>query len=93
MNDLINFGPFILAVILEVVILFKWRGKWFWIALLLLLPLLLILAITISGFIQQSNLWPIIMILGSPLLLVLLFVLIILHHFLTTRQEGKDGRS
>jgi RsiW-degrading membrane proteinase PrsW (M82 family) len=79
MRDLLYFGPFLACIVLQIVMLLKWKRNWFRVALLSLLMVSLILAITITSFIQQSNLWPIVMIFLSPLLLLGMIVLFIAH--------------
>lgn len=54
-------------------------GGWRKLAFLPLVPMSIVLIVTIQGLLQQSNLWPILIIFIAPLALVYLFILLICH--------------
>jgi hypothetical protein len=64
--------------ILQFLAIRRTAGVWRIFAYLPLIPMIFIIAITIIGFYQESNLWPMILILAMPAIIVYLVVFIIL---------------
>jgi hypothetical protein len=67
--------------ILQFIAVKRMRGGWRVLAYLPLILMAFVFIITIVGLYQQSNLWPLILILVSPLVLVYLVILLVSHSF------------
>ena len=65
----------------------KLRGTWRAFAILPLLPMAFVLVVTIRGFYQQSNLWPISLIFTAPIALLYLFALTWVHRIIMRRRD------
>lgn len=66
------------------------RGVWRGFAVLPLFVMGCVFAVTAIGLIQESNLWPIVLIFASPAVLLYLAVLMLLHVLV---KRGKIGKS
>jgi len=60
------FWSFPIYIVMQVVAWKKTRGLWRFAAFLPLIPMLAVLVITIIGFSEGSNLWPIMLLFTSP---------------------------
>jgi peptidoglycan/LPS O-acetylase OafA/YrhL len=78
--------------ILQFIAVKRMRGGWRVLAYLPLILMAFVFLITIVGFYQQSNLWPLILILVSPLVLVYLVILLVSHSFVVrgNNEEQKQ---
>ncbi|MCL4681773.1 MAG: hypothetical protein KJZ92_10895 [Rhodocyclaceae bacterium] len=68
----------------------RMRGVWRAFAVLPIFLMGYVFAITVTGFLQESNLWPIVLIFASPVVLLYLGVLMVLH---ALAKRGKNGPS
>jgi hypothetical protein len=77
---MVGFWGGILAYpILQFIAIKRMQGGWSVLAYLPFILMTFVFLITIVGFVQQSNLWPLILILVSPLVLVYLVILLVGH--------------
>jgi hypothetical protein len=70
--------PFTVYVLAQVYIPIRLRGAWRWLSLLPIPVMAYVVYATVAAFKQQANMWPILLIIVSPLaafFLVLLFFL------------------
>ena len=72
-------GGVLVYPILQFIAVRRMKGGWRALAYLPLILMAFVFFITIVGLYQQSNLWPLILILVSPLVLVYLVVLLVSH--------------
>jgi hypothetical protein len=74
--------------ILQFFALKRMQGDWRLIAFLPLLLMAVVFFVTVVALYQQANLWPIILIFASPLSLVYLLFLMIIHLFAVRGENG-----
>jgi len=67
---------------LQLYTLFKWEGRWRWLALLPLFVMLPVIAWTVVGFALEKNLWPLLAIIVSPFASLYLVSLLFIHGML-----------
>ena len=79
--------------ILQFIAVKKMRGGWRVLAYLPLILMVFVFVITIVGFYQQSNLWPLILILVSPLVLLYLVILLVSHSFLVRGKNEEQKQT
>ena len=60
------FWSFPIYLVMQVIALKKTGGLWWFAAFFPLIPMLAVLVITIIGFSERSNLWPIMLLFTSP---------------------------
>jgi len=85
---MVGFWGGILAYpILQFIAVKRMHGGWRVLAYLPLILMAFVFLITVVGFYQQSNLWPLVLILVSPLVLVYLVILLVSHSFV---MRGKN---
>jgi hypothetical protein len=68
----------------------RMRGVWRGLAVLPIVLMGFVFAITVIGVLQESNLWPIVLIFAAPVVLLYLAVLMVLHALV---KRGKNGPS
>lgn len=79
---MVGFWSGVLAYpILQFIAVKRMRGGWRVLAYLPLILMVFVFVITIVGFYQQSNLWPLILILVSPLVFLYLVILLVSYSF------------
>ena len=79
--------------ILQFIAVKRMRGGWRVLAYLPLILMAFVFLITIVGFYQQSNLWPLILILVSPLVLVYLIILLVSHSFVVRGKNEEQKQT
>jgi hypothetical protein len=79
-----------LYVLVQVIVLGKVRGAWRAAAALPLVAMLPLFVLAGYEYVQQSNLWPLMLILASPIAIVALAILWGLFHW-TTRRTGQPS--
>jgi hypothetical protein len=83
----VMFLCFPVYVVAQIVAIVRLRGGWRWGSLLPVLPMFFVLVVTVKAFVQQSNLWPLLLLFSSPV--ALLYVLLVLGLFkLSNKQQG-----
>ena len=71
----------------------RMRGFWRVLAFLPLILMAFVFVVTIIGFYQESNLWPIFLIFVSPLVLVYLVVLLVSHAFFVRSKNEEQKQT
>jgi hypothetical protein len=66
--------PFIVYLGLQIAAVIRLRGARRLVSIIPVLPMIWVVAFTISAFREQSNLWPILLILASPLAAIFIAV-------------------
>lgn len=79
--------------ILQFIAVKRMRGGWRVLAYLPLILMVFVFIITIVGFYQQSNLWPLILILVSPLVFLYLVILLVSHSFLVRGKNEEQKQT
>lgn len=79
--------------ILQFIAVKRMRGGWRVLAYLPLILMVFVFVITIVGFYQQSNLWPLILILVSPLVFLYLVILLVSHSFLVRGKNEEQKQT
>lgn len=72
-------GGIFVYPVLQVIAIRSMRGRWRYLALVPFLPMAYVIPVTIVAFVQQSNLWPILLIFMAPIALIYLLVLFLTH--------------
>lgn len=72
-------GGVLVYPILQFVVIKRTSGGWRVLAYLPLILMVIVFITTCVGFYQQSNLWPLLLILVSPLVLVYLVILLVVQ--------------
>jgi hypothetical protein len=72
--------------------LLRWRGGWRIVASVPLLVMVPVVGLTIHAFIQQSNIWPIILLFAGPAALLFLLVLMVAHTLAIRRVQSRPAR-
>jgi len=86
-------GGVLVYPVLQFIAVKRMRGIWRVLAFLPLILMAFVFAITIIGFYQESNLWPIVLILVSPLVLVYLVVLLVTHAFVVRGKNEEQKQT
>jgi hypothetical protein len=79
-------GSVLAYVVLQLYALVRCKGWWRGTALVALLGMTPVVWITIIGYNEESNLWPIFLILASPVAVAYLAVLLLVHRFTQVRR-------
>jgi len=90
MGELIISVGFVAAIAylpLQIYTVAKWRGAWRLTACLPILGMVPIIVITFLALLQNSNLWPLLLIFASPVAALYLFAVLALKAML----RGSDG--
>jgi hypothetical protein len=74
-----------LYVLLQVVVLRQMRGLWRWVAAMPLIGMLPLFVLAAYEYSQQSNLWPLMLILASPIAIVWLLIIAGLFYWFNRR--------
>lgn len=74
--------------ILQIIAVAGSKGIMRVLALLPLAVMVIVFSVTIMGFIQESNLWPIFLIFISPVVLIYLFILIVIKQIQLIRNSA-----
>jgi peptidoglycan/LPS O-acetylase OafA/YrhL len=79
----------LLYLIAQIYAAVRMPGGWRWAALIPVVPMLLIFGVTINALIQNSNIWPVLLILACPPALVFLVGVLVVHRFVGMRAWAK----
>jgi hypothetical protein len=74
-----------LYVLLQVVVLYQVRGLWRWAAALPLVGMLPLFVLAAYEYSQQSELWPLMLVLSSPVAIVWLLIIAGLFYWINRR--------
>jgi hypothetical protein len=66
-------------VIAQVVAIWRLRSGWRWASLVPVPPMIFVVAATIKFFIEQGNLWPLLLLFSSPVALLYVLAIFGLH--------------
>jgi hypothetical protein len=72
--------------ILQYLAIKRMSGAWRVFAYLPLIPMAVVIVVTVMATFQESNIWPVLLIFVSPVLLVYLLALLVLHYLLVRRN-------
>lgn len=84
-------GGLFVYPILQFIALRRMSGGWRKLAFIPLIPMGILLIVTVKAFLQQSNLWPILIIFFAPLGLVCLAILFACHKVMLRNLDNRCG--
>ena len=71
--------------ILQYIAIKRMSGVWRVFAYLPLIPMAVVIVVTVILLAQESNIWPVVLIFVSPVILVYLIFLLVLHYLIVRR--------
>ena len=66
-------------VIAQIVAIVRLRRGWRWASLVPVIPMIIVVVLTVEALLQQSNLWPVLLLFASPPALGFILVLFAFH--------------
>jgi len=91
--EILGLGSALVYLPLQVYTVVRWRGVWRLASLLPILLMVPVFAVTANAYAQQSNLWPIFLILAAPVSTGYLAVLLLIRALASTNNANKSARS
>jgi hypothetical protein len=76
--------------ILQYLAIKRMSGVWRVFAYLPLIPMAVVIVVTVILLSQESNIWPVVLIFVSPVILVYLLFLLVLHYLIVRRRVPRE---